>query len=86
MAVNRLGPACPACGTLCTDVLQTARTKEGHFFRRRECPSCKHRFQTIQPRELIHDGNCAKWKNRAVSIDWYKVKNLAAWLMPTNEA
>jgi transcriptional regulator NrdR family protein len=73
MSVNRMGPPCPACGSLTTDVMRTCRSETGDFHRRRKCPCCNHRFNTIQMRELLAPPTSAKWKDRKVTINWRRV-------------
>lgn len=73
MAVNRIGPPCPGCGSLTTDVLMTRRSAAGDFHRRRSCPACKHRFNTIQMAEIIAPPLSVKWKNRQFTINWRRL-------------
>lgn len=72
MGANRCGPPCPECGSLVTDVNRTCRSAEGHFWRRRDCPSCGARFQTIQSRELVTppESGAVSWSYRKVLIRW----------------
>ena len=70
MAVNRLGPPCPECGSLITRVVTTARSGEGGFYRRRHCQQCDHRFHTAQPAEILIHTNVFVWTNRNLQIDW----------------
>lgn len=73
MAVNRIGPPCPACNCLTTDVVRTVRSTDGGFHRSRICPSCNHKFFTIQPKEIITDGKGVTWQRRKITIDWSQV-------------
>lgn len=83
MAINRMGPPCPECGSLVTDVNRTSRTVEGHFCRRRDCPSCGAHFQTIQPAEIVAPDGSVGWKYRQVHIHWDKCRErLTAQLRP----
>lgn len=75
MAVNRMGPPCPECGCLVTDVNRTSRSTEGHFWRRRDCPSCGAHFQTIQHAEIVAPKGAVSWQSRRVSIDWRALRN-----------
>jgi transcriptional regulator NrdR family protein len=70
MATNRLGPPCPQCGSLVTDIKRTSRSAEGHFWRSRECPCCGHRFQTLQHTEIVAPRGAVRWRDRTVRIDW----------------
>jgi len=70
MGINRMGPPCPNCGSLTTDVLTTFRTAEGDFVRRRLCPCCEHRFYTAQPCEVSIRVRSMTWKNRVPTIFW----------------
>lgn len=81
MAVNRSGPPCPECGSLVTDVNRTARTSTGDFWRRRDCPSCGHRFQTVQPAELIAPKGSVGWEYRTAVIHWAKFRSHFATLI-----
>lgn len=63
MAVNRLGPPCPNCGCLVTNVLQTKRNEVQEFARRRQCPCCGTRFTTVQSPEIIVR---SVWPNNAI--------------------
>lgn len=73
MSVNRIGPPCPACGSLTTDVITTCRSETGDFHRRRKCPCCEYRFNTIQMAEIIAPPMSVKWKNRKVTINWRRL-------------
>lgn len=70
MGVNRMGPPCPECGSLTTDIHRTLRTPEGHFYRQRRCPSCNHKFSTVQHTEIVAPPGSVKGFTRHVSIDW----------------
>jgi hypothetical protein len=71
MATNRMGPPCPECGSLVTDVIRTCRTEEGHFVRRRGCPCCGYRFNTAQPTEFVAPKGSVKWwADRTYRINW----------------
>jgi len=71
MAVNRMGPPCPECGSLLTDVIRTNRTEDGHFVRHRSCPCCGHRFHTVQTAEYVARNDSIKWvANRTYRINW----------------
>mgnify|MGYP003347139222 FL=1 len=83
MAINRMGPPCPECGSLVTDVNRTTRSAEGHFWRRRDCPSCGAHFQTIQHAEIVAPTGAVTWKYRKVHIQWHKCRErFAALLRP----
>ena len=73
MSVNRIGPPCPECNSLTTDVITTSRSVHGEFYRRRVCPICGYRFNTIQPSEMIAPPLSVKWKGRKVHINWRRV-------------
>jgi transcriptional regulator NrdR family protein len=76
MGFNRIGPPCPECGSLMTDTLRTMRTLDGDFVRRRECPVCKHRFYTVQVKELIAPSNSVKWiKSRQYLVRWQQFRS-----------
>ena len=71
MGVSRMGPPCPQCGSLLTDVINTYRTEEGHFVRRRVCPACDHRFYTAQPIEFVAPKGSVKWwAGRTYRVNW----------------
>ena len=70
MAVNRLGPPCPECGSLTTDIERTLRSPEGHFFRKRKCPCCSHRFATVQHTEIVAPREAVTTRRYDVSIYW----------------
>lgn len=73
MSVNRIGPPCPACGSLTTDVVTTRRNASADFHRRRKCPCCNHRFNTIQMAEIVAPAMSVKWKNREFTINWRRL-------------
>jgi len=70
MGINRIGPPCPSCGCLTTDIIRTCRTSSGDFYRRRKCPSCGHRFSTIQMAEIVTAPLSVSWKHREPIINW----------------
>ena len=70
MAANRMGPPCPKCGSLVTDVASTHRSEGGDFVRRRICPICENRFNTVQPREAVAHRRSVQWKNNLATIFW----------------
>ena len=70
MGANRMGPPCPKCGSLITDVKSTYRSEEGDFIRRRLCPSCNYRFYTAQPTEALIHSRSVQWKGRTPTIFW----------------
>ena len=70
MATNRIGPPCPECGALTTDIERTLRTSEGHFVRKRVCPNCEHRFATLQHTEIVAPPGSYQGHARNVSINW----------------
>lgn len=74
MAVNRSGPPCPECGSLVTDVNRTNRSPQGHFLRRRSCPSCGASFHTVQHAEFIAPAGSVSWHYRTVTIHWAKFR------------
>jgi len=74
MAVNRMGPPCPKCGSLITDVSSTHRNEGGDFVRRRICPACQHRFNTVQPREVAVHRRTVQWKGRVPTIFWEEAR------------
>ena len=76
MAANRMGPPCPNCGSLVTDVKSTHRSKDGDFVRRRACPVCEHRFNTVQPREAVAHTRSVQWQQKNVAtIFWQDLGN-----------
>jgi transcriptional regulator NrdR family protein len=75
MAVNRMGPPCPECGCLVSDITRTNRSAEGHFWRRRDCPSCGHHFQTVQHAEIVAPRGTVSWRYRTVQIKWANFRN-----------
>ena len=81
MATNRMGPPCPECGSLTTDVNRTARSKEGHFWRRRDCPICGHHFQTIQHSEVVVPPGAVSWDYRKVRVHWSYLREYFASLL-----
>jgi hypothetical protein len=70
MATNRMGPPCPACNCLSTDIDRTARSADGGFYRNRVCASCNHTFSTIQPPEVPVQSGKVRYRGRVVQIDW----------------
>jgi transcriptional regulator NrdR family protein len=75
MSVNRIGPPCPECGSLTTDVISTCRNETQEFLRRRKCPICEHRFSTVQRNEVVVKENVwpnrsVAWKGRKFTINW----------------
>ena len=83
MAVNRMGPPCPECGSLVTDVKRTTRSTQGHFWRRRDCPCCGHRFQTIQHTEIVIPTGSVEWSGHNVRIHWADFRSHLAKLLST---
>lgn len=81
MAVNRLGPPCPECGSLTTDVKRTLRTSEGHFLRMRVCPSCSHRFNTVQHTEIVAPPGSVHTRRYDVTINWQNFRSYFAKLL-----
>ncbi len=75
MAVNRMGPPCPECGCLVTDVTRTNSSSEGHFLRRRDCPSCGARFHTVQHAEIVAPEGAVTWQSRRISIHWRALRS-----------
>lgn len=70
MGINRIGPPCPECGSLTTDIRRTLRTPEGHFYRQRECPSCAHKFHTVQHTEIVAPREAVATRRYDASIHW----------------
>lgn len=70
MPSNRLGLPCPQCGHTSPLSIRVRRTPEGHFWRRRECPECGHRYSTVQLAEMLEVPGSVGWRNRRVSINW----------------
>jgi len=76
MAMNKIGPPCPECGSHLTDVVSTVRTVDQGFWRSRKCPACGHRFHTgQQPEKVVVDGAVSwppspKGDYRIAKIDW----------------
>ena len=83
MGINRMGPPCPECGCLTTDIKRTTRSAEGHFWRRRDCPSCSHNFQTIQHSEIVIPPGSVKWRGHTVRINWADFRSYFAKLVTT---
>lgn len=81
MAVNRLGPPCPECGSLTTDIKRTLRSPEGHFLRKRICPSCSHRFTTVQHTEIIAPPGSVHTRRYDVTIHWQNFRSYFAKLL-----
>lgn len=81
MGVNRSGPPCPECGSLITDVSRTSRSPEGHFCRRRDCPSCGAHFMTIQHAELVAPKGSVRWQNHIVHVNWSQFRAYFASLL-----
>ena len=81
MALNRIGPPCPECGSLTTDVERTLRSSEGHFLRKRICPSCGHRFSTLQHTEIVAPPGSFHGHTRRVSINWRVLRSYFAKLV-----
>jgi len=81
MGINRQGPPCPECGCLTTDVNRTNRTPEGHFWRRRDCPSCGSHFQTIQHTEIVAPKGTVRWHGRIVHVNWSLFRDYFASLV-----
>ena len=75
MAANKMGPPCPECGSHLTDVMSTVRTDDRGFWRARKCPSCNHRFHTVQPPESLVIKDTVIWltnekaKQRTAKVD-----------------
>ncbi|NCU71534.1 MAG: hypothetical protein EBY66_00730 [Candidatus Fonsibacter lacus] len=71
-----MGPPCPNCGSHLTDIASTARTADRGFWRLRKCPSCGHRFHTVQQPEMIVIKGTVSWltdskgKQRTAQVDW----------------
>jgi len=74
MASNKMGPPCPNCGSHLSDVVSTVRTDDKGFWRHRKCPSCGHRFHTVQPPEMFALSDTVTWelkgKRREPKVDW----------------
>jgi transcriptional regulator NrdR family protein len=70
MAVNRLGPPCPECNSLTTNVASTHRSADGGFYRQRTCPCCRHSFHTVQPPEHLTAPGQVQWAGRRAVINW----------------
>ncbi len=83
MGVNRSGPPCPECGCLTTDVNRTSRSAEGHFYRRRDCPSCGYRFQTVQHTEIVAPAGAVSWERHTVRVDWAQLRDYFTQLVAT---
>lgn len=81
MAVNRIGPPCPECGCLTTDIKRTLRSPEGHFYRQRVCPSCDHRFSTVQHTEIVAPREAVRTRRYDVSINWPAFRSYFAKLL-----
>lgn len=81
MAVNRLGPPCPECGSLTTDIKRTLRSPEGHFLRTRVCPCCSHRFATVQHTEIVAPPGSVRTRRYDVTIHWSNFRSYFAQLL-----
>ena len=81
MAVNRLGPPCPECGSLTTDIIRTLRSPEGHFLRQRKCPCCSHRFSTVQHTEIVAPAESVHTRRYDVTIHWHTFRSYFAKLL-----
>lgn len=71
MALNKLGPPCPNCGSHITRVVTTARDGHNSFYRRRHCEFCDHRFTTAQPAEIVAPSLVFAWsRQKLMNINW----------------
>ena len=81
MGVNRIGPPCPQCGCLTTDIQRTRRSPEGHFYRQRDCPSCGHKFSTVQHTEIVAPPGSVQTRAYDVRIRWQNFRSYFAKLL-----
>lgn len=75
-----MGPPCPACGSLCTDVVATRRSVDGDAVRRRQCPSCHIRFTTVQAPEVVAPEGALRWSYRKIFVDWTVLGGRGRWV------
>jgi transcriptional regulator NrdR family protein len=80
MPVNRMGPPCPECGSLCTDVITTRKSENRDIVRRRGCPSCQARFHTVQAGEVVAPVGAVRWSNRRIFVDWTVLGGRPRWV------
>ena len=80
MAANHMGPPCPACGSLCTDVVSTRKSVNRDIVRRRECPACKGRFTSVQAGEVVAPAGAIRWSNRKIFVDWTVLGGRPRWV------
>jgi transcriptional regulator NrdR family protein len=68
-------PQCPECQFENTKVFRTTRSKKGDWHRVRICNSCKTRFATAQPAEVVVLSEEVTWPTgRQIRIDWQAIK------------
>ncbi len=59
--VNKIQADCPNCGNTRTRVVCTKRSENKITIRRRWCPTCEHRWYSIQYPEVPVENKEIKW-------------------------